>query len=648
MAPNQQRKADSDGEQAAPQQPVAAGPSAADRRLWIAQLCGLAVGVGIAIWYEVARLFENAENGVPAGEWYVGVNVDTTPFLWLFLLLPLFWIMRRPLFEVGAVTAWWHNWFGPQTKPAVGEGRGVLRRAIVLSLLVASVSLAMSERIGSRFANMPPAYHDEYSYVFQAETLLAGRLWFPSSAAAPELFDQMHVLNDNGRFVSRYFPGAGAWIAPFLALGNPYWGHWLAGAISACFVFWAGRELGGNLAGFTAGLLTALSPGLGLFSNLLLAHHPALVGLTLFLFAFLRMMRTHGWGSALVAGAGLAFAMLCRPMTAAGFALPFGIWFVCWWLGLMPGKSAGSWGKRTRVVLAMGAPLLAGLILLFFYNQAITGSGWTTPYQLYTDIYTPRHVYGFNNVVRGEQHLGPKVLENYDRWAENLTPAMAARNVVVRFVTSLSWSLGIIPLAMAFVVFLMAVAPRDGRWWLIGASILTLHAAHVPYWYVGIMHWHYVFETAVPWLLIFGGATAALCHGWQAIERPLMPVWWGAVVLAAMLPTFVPLQPLWGRSRLNDGVDSIVYSRKKYLSLAVIVRKYVQERPALVLIEHDTSQQHIDYVANSPGLERDVIYGRKRPQGRSLVEIARLFPERAVYVYQPSQRRLRLISKPAP
>jgi hypothetical protein len=201
---------------------------------------------------------------------------------------------------------------------------------------------------------------------------------------------------------------------------------------------------------------------------------------------------------------------------------------------------------------------------------------------------------------------------------------------------------------MALVVFLLAVAPGDHRWWLIGASIFTLHAAHVPYWYAGIMHWHYVFETSVLWLLIFGGVTAAMFQGWQTIERPLMPLWWGAVVLAAMLPTFVPLQPLWGSSRLNDGVDSIAFSRKKYLNLAVIVRKYVKERPALVLIEHDTSQQHIDYVANSPDLGRNVIYGRKRPDGRSLAEIAELFPQRAVYVYQPSRGKLRLISKRAP
>ena len=68
---------------------------------------------------------------------------------------------------------------------------------------------------------MPPAYHDEFSYLLQAKTFLAGRLSYPSSPQLPELFDQMHVVNE-GRFASRYSPGVCAWIAPFLGLGHPY------------------------------------------------------------------------------------------------------------------------------------------------------------------------------------------------------------------------------------------------------------------------------------------------------------------------------------------------------------------------------------------------------------------------------------------
>ncbi len=201
--------------------------------------------------------------------------------------------------------------------------------ACLLASIAASAWIASTEvgaKPAMRFGDLPPAYHDEFSYTLQAKTFLAGRLSFPSDPHLPELFDQMHVLNE-GRFASRYFPGVGMWIAPFLAMGHPYWGQWLAGGLAAFFVFWAGRELAGNRVGLAAGLLTALSPGMVLFSNLLLSHEPTMAALALFLFAFVRFMRTGRASDAFWAGCGLSFAMLCRPMTAAGFGLPFGLWF---------------------------------------------------------------------------------------------------------------------------------------------------------------------------------------------------------------------------------------------------------------------------------------------------------------------------------
>ena len=69
-------------------------------------------------------------------------------------------------------------------------------------------------------------------------------------------------------------------------------GQWLAGGLTAFFVFWAGRELAGNRVAFAAGLLTALSPGMAIFCNLLLSHGPTMAALAVFLFCMLRFMRT--------------------------------------------------------------------------------------------------------------------------------------------------------------------------------------------------------------------------------------------------------------------------------------------------------------------------------------------------------------------
>ena len=262
-------------------------------------------------------------------EWFFGSD-DKLIYLMVLTAAPLvWWLGGSARFQTTASLRVLSRKLGALAQGIGGPMNDAWWRPICSSVLVAVVSLAVSLGVASRFDHLPPAYHDEYSYLFQAQTFLAGRVSFPSHEA-PHLFDQMHVLNE-GRFASRYFPGAGLWMAPFVACGHPWWGHWLAGAICAVLMFWIGRELAGDTAGLIAGLFTALSPGMALFSNLLLAHQPALVGLGVFVLAVLRMERScsAGWGAA--AGTGLAFATLCRPMTAAGVALPFGLCLL-WWV----------------------------------------------------------------------------------------------------------------------------------------------------------------------------------------------------------------------------------------------------------------------------------------------------------------------------
>ena len=233
----------------------------------------------LSIAAEVIRWNVGAES--PLVDWLCGLHADWLPFLPWLLLAPLFW---------SAGSSWLRLGPRPASEESVSTPQSELRRAWAAALLVAASAFAASWYVGHRMHDLPPAYHDEYSYLFQARTLLAGRLSFPGFELQPELFDQMHILNE-GRFASRYFPGVGIWIAPFVAAGNPWLGHWIANAVAGFLLFWAGREIGGNLVGFVAGVLFAVSPGIALFSDLLLAHHPTLVGLMLFLWAFLRMRR---------------------------------------------------------------------------------------------------------------------------------------------------------------------------------------------------------------------------------------------------------------------------------------------------------------------------------------------------------------------
>src|SRR5690606_32850750 len=160
---------------------------------------------------------------------------------------PAAWFARRRLLM--RAPHWWPRlgrWGGESCptniKPTT---RHEDLRAFGLSLLVAAAGWGMAWYVAQQFGDLPPAYHDEFSYLFQAETFLAGRVSYPSHPTMPELFDQMHVLNE-GRFASRYFPGTAIWMVPFVALCNPWWGHQAAQAFSCFLLFWIGRHLANN------------------------------------------------------------------------------------------------------------------------------------------------------------------------------------------------------------------------------------------------------------------------------------------------------------------------------------------------------------------------------------------------------------------
>jgi hypothetical protein len=580
--------------------------------------------LALAIAAESLRWIDPAERARSLSQWLCGEQADWLPFLPWLVLAPLFWHLRPK-----------------RRSPAssLDPSSYAPAPALVMSIAVGIVACRVSEFVGSAFGDRPPAYHDEFSYLFQARTYLAGRVSFPSFAPMPELFDQMHVLNE-GRFASRYFPGTGLWLAPFVWLGNPWFGQWLAQALTSFLVFWIGRELGGNRTGLLAGMLTAVSPGLALFSNLLLAHHPTLVGLTLFIWQYFVMLRRGGWRHGLAAGAALTFAMLCRPMTAFGVALPFGLYTACWLVRRIgigrrigPAPPLNTHHSPLTFAVALAAPILAGLAALFLYNRAITGDGLQSPYQLYTEIYTPRHVYGFDNVARGEQHLSPKVLDNYDRWAENLTPQLAARNVGRRVAASFRWTLGIVPLALTALVLALGWRGLDTPCRLLAAAIVSLHAVHVPYWFDGIMGWHYVFESAPLWIVLLAVGTRQQVRDWLDANRPAMPFWWGGLLVTALAVNWLPVAPLWP-GRLPDRITEVAFARQKYARFFDAAEMIATGRKAIVFVEPDPSDRHIDYVVNTPALDAAILYARYRPDRTDLPVARGLFPDRDAWLYR--------------
>ena len=289
--------------------------------------------------------------------------------------------------------------------------------------------------------------------------------------------------------------------------------------------------------------------------------------------------------------------------------------------------------QRWRTAIFLGTPIALGLVAICFYNHALTGDPWTTPYQLYTDTYTPRHVYGFNNVIRGEQRLGSKVLEHYDVWAENLDGALAARNVQRRTIASLRWTLGIVPLLAAALLLLFNRNGRSGNLWLVAAAIISLHLAHVPYWFEGIMGWHYVFESAPFWLLVFAVATQRLWGTWNHAGRRWMVIWWLGLVGIAVITNLVTVEPVWP-GRIQAGIAEVSFSRLRYAEFQSAVSRIAGQRRIVVFVEADPADRHIDYVVNEPSLDEKILYARYRPDRTNLDRARELFPDRDAYLFR--------------
>lgn len=604
------------------------------------------VAVEFAVYHEGWRLRERLIRQATTGWWIGDPDPDATFVLVWLLFAPFCFLFPLSLSEI---TRWWpgRRW---RELTALSRTWATWVMLAVVSVTSLSMSWAVS-RSGvptvpeKTFHDLGPYIHDEFSYRFQAETYLAGRLWWPGVPRARELFHQMHVLNED-HFASRYFPATGAWLAPFVALGFPVGASWLAGMLIANLAALITQRSHGTAAGFLAGMLIAVAPGNTLINNMLLAHGPTLTGLMLCLYGFHRLFDAIDWRWAGLAGAGLALAMLSRPLTAASVALPFGIWW--FWTGYQRHSAAdianrSAWWRGT---IAMGVPLLAGFAIMAWQNQAITGKMTLTPYSLYNHLYTPRHVFGFHEGNALATPPPNRHLKEFDEWAQPLTWTLAFENLRTRLRDSLGWSLGAVPLGMAGLYFLLHGQKQSRYDCLLMASIVSVHIAHMPYWLSGLLGYHYVFESGVLWLMLFAGVVVRMVRTVVAEGRLLAPLWITGLVGLSIAVNFLPIAPGTTVPRVMTGIRNIAHVADRYERFVATLASSAIARPAVVLVKLSAADLHAEYVRNRPPFDGPVLVGRYRPDIYSDEDLRRIFPERHLYVYDTDSGDVHAIGAP--
>jgi hypothetical protein len=215
-----------------------------------------------------------------------------------------------------------------------------------------------------------PVIEDEQVYLFQARSLAAGHLTYPSPPR-PEFFETAHILVVP-RFAAKYLPGHALLIAPFVALGVPRLEPCLMLGVTAALLFIAGRLLG--LRRWSALLAGALFLGSTDAVADLASFRSQSTSVAAVAAAFVAMLlvRSDPRPARVVALFGLAmFAGFVRPFT--GLALLLG---------------AAAIVPRSRAAWAL-LPLLAGAAIAAVIFHATTGSWTTPPWALYARQYMP-------------------------------------------------------------------------------------------------------------------------------------------------------------------------------------------------------------------------------------------------------------------
>jgi hypothetical protein len=219
------------------------------------------------------------------------------------------------------------------------------------------------------FAAIPlerfPHSGDEYAYVYQARTFLAGRLTNPP-APDPVAYEQVHIISTPARMYSKYPPG---WPV-LLAAGEAARVGFLVNPLLAGLTLWVAFRLVRRVAGDTlamAFLLLLASNGFFLLNGATFFSHP-MVGLALVLGldALRRYHEVPRARHALAAGAWLGAILLARPQDG----LVVGAAFAAAGITLIrqaPRASRLAHGLSTLI----GPGLALGALLL--YNRATTG-----------------------------------------------------------------------------------------------------------------------------------------------------------------------------------------------------------------------------------------------------------------------------------
>ncbi len=274
------------------------------------------------------------------------------------------------------------------TYPQLGDGwfAGVERSLAGLAnrrlLAVGTIGLLA---IGLRLALWPilpipvPEVHDEYSHLLLADTLAHGRLANPTHPMWIH-FETFHV-NWHPTYASMYYPGHALFLAfGQVVLGNPFWGVLLSSGLMCAAICWALQGWmppGWALLGAFLAVIRLAS--FSYWANSYWGGTVSALGGALVLGAFPRIKNHQRPRDGFFMGLGMAILAITRPYEGIFFCLPIAVALLMW---VCRQREAPLKALLARIAIPATVTLLIGLVWLGYYFWRVTGSPFTTPYQV--------------------------------------------------------------------------------------------------------------------------------------------------------------------------------------------------------------------------------------------------------------------------
>ena len=440
---------------------------------------------------------------------------------------------------------------------------------------------------------------DEATYLFQAQTLLQGRLTNPVPEFSVFYANQFVIINEHGWF-GQYPIGHPL----VLALGELLHARMviipLIGLCSVALTYALGRRLFDPKHAAIGAALLALSPQFVWTHGTLLSQPGSLLFMLLGVLALLRLQDDQKLVWAALSGLAWGFSLLIRPMPGVLFIAVAFVWHAA------PLLRERKWGALFAQLAAAAPGVLLGLGVIAFTNAVESGNPFVAAYKTL--------------------HGGYGAMPN--------RVGLVANSIGGAFVRQNFWLFGW-TLSLAFVPF---TRPRRAPllfWGLIAADYL--YRLIVPKTVVGITGPIYVFEV-VP-LLVLGtvdGASRAVQWLSARLQLSRARAWVSSAALASTLVALVTFVPV---TLFAANLSSVARVR-----VIELLEQAGAER-ALVFANHlvmpDRNLTWAYFPPNpSPTFDDPYLFVRQPPgQGgpRQAYEFwTRKFPDRRAFMYADS------------